>query len=181
MRLFIDPGHGGKDPGAVSRGVREADVVLGIGRELAQVMVLAGWNVGMSRRTDIFLSLAQRAVLANTAAPDLFLSIHANAAGNRKAAGSEAWVRAGDFAARDVAAALAPWAEAAVYDPWRGIKTGTFYVLRHVHCPAVLLEVEFLTGPGEAERLSVQLEQERIAHYIGFGLLVWSAPRKGGA
>ena len=180
MRIFIDPGHGGKDPGAVAGGVFEKDVVLGTALELAQVLEWHEWDVCLSRRTDIFVPLERRAETATDARPGLFLSLHTNAAGSQ-AVGPEAWVRAGDDAAGRAAAFLRPWAERAVNDPWRGTKVGTFYVLRNVRvCPAVLLEIEFLTGPGEAETLVQRLYQERVAHYLAYGLLAWAAANGNG-
>lgn len=92
--IAIDPGHGGQDPGAVGlNGSREKDVVLAISRELArQINARPGLSAYLTRDNDVFIPLAQRAKLARTAKADMFVSIHADAAENRKAVGSSVYV-----------------------------------------------------------------------------------------
>lgn len=92
--IAIDPGHGGQDPGAVGlNGSREKDVVLAISRELArQINARPGLSAYLTRDNDMFIPLAQRAKLARTAKADMFVSIHADAAENRKAVGSSVYV-----------------------------------------------------------------------------------------
>ncbi len=91
-KVVVDPGHGGKDPGAVSpRGVREKDVVLDIALRLRKILEKAGVKVIMTREKDRFLSLRQRAQIANTSGAQLFLSIHANANRSRYLKGFEVY------------------------------------------------------------------------------------------
>lgn len=93
--VVIDPGHGGKDPGAVGfSGVYEKDVALDVSLKLGKLITSKYPDVRViyTRETDKFLSLYDRAKLANTEKADLFISIHANAASNRAAYGSESWV-----------------------------------------------------------------------------------------
>jgi N-acetylmuramoyl-L-alanine amidase len=79
-KVVVDPGHGGKDPGATgSGGVEEKDVVLDIGRRLRDGLKQEGVEVVMTRSSDVFIPLEKRADIANDAAADLFVSIHANA------------------------------------------------------------------------------------------------------
>ena len=92
-RVVIDPGHGGKDPGArASGGVLEKDVVLRIGRDLRDGLKRAGFEVFMTRDKDLYLTLEERAARANARAADLFVSIHANASRNRKTHGVETYL-----------------------------------------------------------------------------------------
>ena len=77
--IVIDPGHGGKDPGASANGVTEKNVNLGIGLELEKVLQARGYNVVMTRRTDVYLKLQERTDIANNVKADLFVSIHVNA------------------------------------------------------------------------------------------------------
>lgn len=77
--VVIDPGHGGKDPGAVANGIREKDVNLSISRLLAQKLKKAGYDARLTRDKDIYLTLQQRTDLANKWNADVFVSIHANA------------------------------------------------------------------------------------------------------
>lgn len=92
-RVVIDPGHGGHDPGAVGlSGLQEKDVVLSIGLKLREKLRQElGLDVVMTRATDVFIPLEERTAIANKVNADLFVSIHANAAPNRNAAGIETY------------------------------------------------------------------------------------------
>lgn len=82
--IVIDPGHGGKDPGAMDNGVKEKDVNLAVGLELQKALTARGYNVVMTRATDIYLKLQERTDIANNVKADLFVSIHVNALPTRK-------------------------------------------------------------------------------------------------
>jgi N-acetylmuramoyl-L-alanine amidase len=91
-RIVIDPGHGGRDYGAPGylKGVHEKNVVLKIGKKLAvKLRRELGCDVIMTRSTDRHLTLEERTAIANTKNADLFISIHTNAARNRRAVGIE--------------------------------------------------------------------------------------------
>ncbi len=91
-KIIIDPGHGGKDPGAIGRsGLREKDVNLDITRRLKQLLVQQGIEVIMTRNYDKTLSLASRSRLANSKDADLFVSIHANSNRVRSLSGFEVY------------------------------------------------------------------------------------------
>jgi len=91
--IFIDPGHGGEDPGALSysRKIMEKDVVLGIAKELRKILESKGYRVSLSRENDVFIPLPQRTAMANKADTDFFVSIHANASRKRSAVGMETY------------------------------------------------------------------------------------------
>ena len=82
--IVVDPGHGGKDPGASANGVTEKNVNLGIGLELEKVLTAKGYNVIMTRNNDVYLKLQERTDIANNANADLFVSIHVNALPSKK-------------------------------------------------------------------------------------------------
>lgn len=92
-RIVVDPGHGGKDPGAVGlSGLQEKDVVLSIGLLVAKKLKdELGIDAVMTRSTDVFIELQERTAIANQVGADLFISIHANAALNRRASGIETY------------------------------------------------------------------------------------------
>lgn len=92
-RIVIDPGHGGHDPGAVGpSGLQEKEVVLAVGLRLRdRLKEELGLDVVMTRSTDVFIPLEERTAIANKVNADLFLSVHANAAPNRSAAGIETY------------------------------------------------------------------------------------------
>ena len=90
--VVIDAGHGGEDEGAKgSRGTREKDVVLDVAKRLAARLRQRGLRVVMTRDADLFVPLERRTAIANDARGDLFVSIHANAATDRKARGVESY------------------------------------------------------------------------------------------
>lgn len=79
LRIMLDPGHGGIDPGAQRDGHSEADLMLTFARELRDVLRRAGYAVEMTREEDVFVSLEARVALAHQAGADLFVSLHADA------------------------------------------------------------------------------------------------------
>jgi N-acetylmuramoyl-L-alanine amidase len=92
-RIVIDPGHGGKDPGAPGPKTTEAEVVLDVALRVEKILAAErGIEVVLTRRDDTFIPLEERTAIANRHAADLFLSIHANSSRNRKAAGVETYV-----------------------------------------------------------------------------------------
>lgn len=81
LLVVIDPGHGGKDPGAVNKSIREKDIVLSIGLKLGKLINENHPDVKVlyTRSTDVFIPLIERSRIANRNKADLFISIHANA------------------------------------------------------------------------------------------------------
>ncbi len=94
IRVMLDPGHGGKDPGAIGpTGLQEKDVVLAIGRMVRdRLRRLGGFDVQMTRDTDVFIPLEERTAMANKAHADIFVSFHINASRNRRAEGVSTYV-----------------------------------------------------------------------------------------
>lgn len=92
--VVIDPGHGGKDPGAVGRYIKEKNVVLDIALKLGNYIEenFDDVKVIYTRKTDVFVELHERAQIANDANADLFISIHANAVAKSRALGTETFV-----------------------------------------------------------------------------------------
>ena len=76
--IVIDPGHGGKDSGAIGNGFMEKDIVLQIGTQLAEKLRAQGYTVYMTRSNDTFIELKDRTKFANDKEADLFISVHAN-------------------------------------------------------------------------------------------------------
>jgi N-acetylmuramoyl-L-alanine amidase len=107
--IIIDAGHGGEDPGTLGNGkLREKDVVLDIAKHLAaELASRGGYDVHLTRDGDYFVRLARRKEIAHKEKGDLFISVHANSAPNRKASGTEVFYvsdhGASDQAARELA------------------------------------------------------------------------------
>ena len=106
--IVIDPGHGGKDPGAIGTGaLQERGIVLSISEKLREILTARGYTVLMTRDTNRFIPLKKRTEFATQHKADLFLSIHANASVSRKAEGIETYyldVTSTDSAAEEIAA-----------------------------------------------------------------------------
>ncbi len=109
VRVVLDPGHGGSDPGAIGpSGLKEKDVTLAVAHRVAPVLARAGVAITLTRDDDTFVSLEERTARANAYGADLFVSIHCNAAENRARKGVETYVldttaseMAGKVAARE--------------------------------------------------------------------------------
>ncbi|MCW0482219.1 N-acetylmuramoyl-L-alanine amidase family protein [Gaoshiqia sediminis] len=92
--VVIDPGHGGQDPGAVYRNIREKDIVLKLGLKLADYIRenMPDVQIVFTRDKDVFIPLHQRAAIANNSHADLFISLHANYCGTPSITGTETFV-----------------------------------------------------------------------------------------
>ena len=104
VRIVLDPGHGGIDPGAERDGITEANLMLTFGRELQDVLRRAGgFDVILTRDGDYFVSLEARVAAARDAGADLFISLHADALAEGEARGAAVYVLSDD--ASDAASA----------------------------------------------------------------------------
>jgi N-acetylmuramoyl-L-alanine amidase len=91
-RVIIDAGHGGHDTGAIgAKGTREKDVTLSLAQKVAHRLQARGIEVLLTREDDTYLKLEQRTAFANSKRGDLFVSIHCNAAPNKKMRGIETY------------------------------------------------------------------------------------------
>lgn len=162
-RVAIDAGHGDHDPGAIGiGGVLEKDIVL----EIAQLVYLRSLeypqlDVRLTRRSDVFLSLAERIGAANAWNADVYVSIHANSYSDEDVAGIETMIDKSQPWGGDsdrLAQLLQDRLVRATGNRDRGVKQATLY-LRSANMPAALVELGFLTNREEADalqRLSVQ-------------------------
>lgn len=90
-RVVIDPGHGGSDNGAVYRDLKEKEITLQLARRLRQRLADRGWTAVLTRESDQFLSLSDRARLARDHQGDVLLSIHLNSSNDERAHGMEVY------------------------------------------------------------------------------------------
>ena len=106
--IVLDPGHGGKDPGAIGAHGKtfEKNITLAMGKELQEILRRRGYTVYLTRNTDIFIPLRQRIKIAQKYKADLFMSLHADSAKNRSATGLSVYTLS-DRASDAEAAALA--------------------------------------------------------------------------
>ncbi|MEM8545226.1 MAG: N-acetylmuramoyl-L-alanine amidase [Cyanobacteria bacterium P01_H01_bin.119] len=170
--VVIDPGHGGRDPGAIGiGGLQEKGVVLSISRQVAAILAQQGVQVVMTRDSDYFIDLDPRVQLAERVNADLFVSIHANAISLSRpdVNGFETYYYsdAGLRLARTIHNAVLQ----IVSHRDRGVRRARFYVLRNTSMPAVLVETGFVTGAVDAPNLNNPAWQQQMASGIAQGIL----------
>ena len=170
--VVIDPGHGGKDPGAVSYlGNYEKDITLAIARKLAAILQRRGVQVVMTRQGDTFVELNDRADIANNAGADLFVSIHGDSMEDRTHRGFTVYIaRSASEASRRLGRSIEN-ALSRTGIPSKGLRTADYRVLVRTNCPAVLVECGYLSNPQEAALLMDGAYQDRIAAAIADGIL----------
>lgn len=170
--VVIDPGHGGKDVGAVGiSGIQEKNIVLSISQEVARILEQQGIQVRMTRDSDYFISLEGRTVMANRLNADLFVSIHANSAGAGKpqVSGYETYYFTPNSKALADTIHRNIIRRVDVRD--RGVRQARFYVLRTSQMPSVLLETGFVTGIEDAAKLTNPTFQRQMAEAIAAGII----------
>jgi len=175
--VIIDPGHGGKDSGALGiGGVQEKDVILPIGKRIAEILERNGIQVIMTRDSDFFVSLPGRVTIAQRANADAFVSIHANSAGENRPEvnGLETYhYNTGLTLARIVHSKILQSLN--IRD--RSVRKARFYVLRKNSMPAILVETGYLTGRNDVAKLRTTAYQNQMADAIAQGILQYLRSR----
>jgi len=169
--VMVDPGHGGKDPGAVGiGGLREKDVILPIAQEVAALLEKQGVQAVLTRNSDYFVDLAPRVTMAERVNANLFVSIHANAISLSRpdVNGLETYYFA---SGQRLAQTIHNNILQTVPVQNRGVRRARFYVLRKTSMPAVLVEVGFVTGRDDAVKLNDPNHRSQTAQAIARGIL----------
>lgn len=180
--VCLDPGHGGKDTGAVGpAGLEEKNVTLSIAEKLGNLLRYRGYAVVFTRTADQSLSspqasaveeLEERVNLARTRGADLFISIHCNA----KPVISEARKARGTFVyyyqpqSYSLARAVSESLQKKLKEPEYGVIFRSLHVIRESDMPAVLVETLFISNPVEEMKLGKDRVQEAIARGIFQGI-----------
>lgn len=202
--IVLDPGHGGADTGTrnAANKLDEKVFALDVAKRVERLLTAAdpSWRVILTRSDDRFVTLADRARIANEAGADLFVSIHFNAVANNPAVrGTETYILTPRHQ-RSTSATLRSESDHEEqvgnrYDPWsavlgahlhrhllaklktqdRGYKRARFAVLRLVDCPAVLLEAGYLSNDAEARRIADPAFRGDIAEAIVAGIQAYAA------
>jgi N-acetylmuramoyl-L-alanine amidase len=209
--IALDPGHGGADPGMENRTLRvqEKVLTLDVALRLEKLLRAEGYSVVLTRRDDRQLAptkeadLQRRAIIANAAGADLFLSIHFNSLfPNTRVSGSEVYVftRPGQRSDQSWGFGQADDTEHDVapvnrHDAWtsllahavhretigglktsdRGHKTKHLAVLRGLNCPGVMIESVFLSNDAEARRAATPTYRQQIAESLAAGIRSYAA------
>lgn len=191
--VVLDPGHGGDDSGAMCGAVMEKDLTLDVALRAELLLRTAGFRTVLTRDDDRYLSLAERAAVANHEKNSLFVSIHFNDGERAAASGVETY-----FAPRQAVRGTGIFAWLSFLQPTetrplqtrseslaqflqtslvertqavnRGIKTAQFYVITKVRHPAALVEGGFITNPADATKLATKGYRQQIASAISQGI-----------
>ncbi len=147
--IAIDPGHGGKDAGAEAFGLQEKEVALDIGQRVQEKLEGRGAEVVMTRTSDVFVELSERARIANEANASSFISIHANAAPG-EAQGTETFHYPESESSEELASYIQEELLKELGTTDRGVKSENFSVLSQTDMPAVLAEVAFIDHESDA-------------------------------
>lgn len=176
--VVIDPGHGGRDPGAVGiGGIQEADIVLDISQQVTNLLEAQGVQARLTRTQDVEIDLAPRVNLANGMNADLFVSIHANAISMSRpdVNGLETYYLGSGLELANTIHRSILQAMPDMND--RRVRRANFYVLRNTRMPAVLVETGFVTGEDDARRFRDPAFRSRMAAAIARGILQYLQQR----
>ncbi len=177
LTIVVDPGHGGARPGAVypnAEGVDiiERDLTLAISLKLRDRLLEAGYNVVMTRETDIDVDLYERAEIANAVNADLFVSVHCNASGTVPTyQGIYTYYFPDSKRGEKLARTIQPPLCALTGAIDRGVSKANFVVLRETEMCAVLVETGFMSNVEELTRLCDPEYQEKVAWGIAEGVI----------
>ncbi|WAM33171.1 N-acetylmuramoyl-L-alanine amidase family protein [Caldicellulosiruptor morganii] len=180
MKVCIDPGHGGKDPGAIGKnGTKEKDITLAISLKLKYILE-DGLKIEtvLTRESDkpsweqrnIQEDLKARCNIANSSGADIFISIHCNSSQRDTAGGVETYYykdsKKGFLLAVEVQKSIVKNTELLN----RGVKFANFYVLKWTKMPAILIECGFISNPEEEAMLKSDTFQTQLAMAIANGV-----------
>jgi N-acetylmuramoyl-L-alanine amidase len=192
--VVLDPGHGGQDSGAICGGVLEKDLSLDVARRIERLLEADGIATVMTRVGDSYVSLADRAALANRVRDSILVSIHFNEDNRPVSSGVETYYAANQITGGSFVASWLPFLWRALSESPnfesqslagfiqkglvartraldRGAKAKQFFVIANVTCPAVLVEGGFLTNKEDISKLASEDYREEIAAAVSDGIL----------
>jgi N-acetylmuramoyl-L-alanine amidase len=179
--VMIDPGHGGKDPGAIGLGgLREVDVILPVALQVAQILRKNGIEVKMTRNSDYFVGLEDRITMSRQSGATLFVSIHANSIDNRPDVnGLEMYhYNIGKSFAETVHRNVLEYVNKnGFFIADRRVRSARFLVLRKSSIPAILVETGYLTSETEVARLRREDYRKVMAEGIAQGIIQYVKER----
>lgn len=173
--IVLDPGHGGKDPGAVSGSYTEKSIVLKVSNLVKQKLEAQGAKVKMTRTGDTYPSLPERVAFSKNNYAEIFVSIHVNAASSTAATGAETFysVSTGDMYKEDID--LATFVNNQIVKNAemknRGVRKYPYYVINNMDIPSILVELGFISNPQDRAKLVSNEYIEIYAQSIYNGII----------
>ena len=194
--VVFDPGHGGQDSGAICGNVLEKDLTLDVGRRAEQLVRAQGLRTVMTRSDDHYVSLGERAAVANRQRNCIFVSIHFNDVKRSAVSGVETYYALPAIAGVPVSWSWLPFGQQMLTKPPnaesqslasfiqdalvahtqavnRGTKPEQFYVLANVWHPAVLVEAGFITNKSDVSKLENEQYRDQIGRAISEGIMAY--------
>lgn len=174
-RITIDPGHGGKDPGAIGyNGLKEKELNLDIALKVEKLLKEKGIQVVMTRRDDTFITLENRVKIAVDSKSDTFVSIHGNSNTNTSANGTETFYSKNTSNAEE-SAELATYIQQRLYPALgtnnRGVNNKyNFHVNYKNPLPSVLIELGFISNKSDGSKLASDSYRTKAAEAITLGI-----------
>lgn len=192
--VVIDAGHGGQDSGTIKTGMTEKDLTLDVARRVERILKARGFVTVLTRGDDTYISLQERANIANNQPDAVFVSIHFDDAGRPAATGIETYYAAHPVSVPDRIASWLPFLQRTSSEPPnlesqslagfvqeslvahtqaanRGTRPQQFFVIANVRHPAVLVEGGFLTNKDDVAKLTNADYREQLATAIGAGVI----------
>ena len=179
-KVFVDPGHGGHDSGAVSfdNQLKEKDLNLETARSCIEELEKYGVKVYTSRTNDVFITLSDRSVMANKIEDlDLFISIHHNASPNKNANRGEVIYSVKEDGSQKLAECISKKlydvgnADVKIYNRYNKSGTDYYSVIRHTKATSVIVEVCFLTSSEGVSLVDTPEKRERNGILIAQGVM----------
>lgn len=178
--VFIDAGHGGNDGGCFEGEIIEKNINLSIAGIVRDKLETLGYEVVMSRSTDVYVSKEDRVINANSINADIYISIHQNSSDVKSVNGMEVWYDGTD-ARRDnkrLALLVSQQTARSTGAVEREVRAdANFYVTGSTQMPACLIETGFLSNKEERAKLTSQEYQEKIASGIVQGIEYYFHPK----
>ncbi len=182
--IVVDAGHGGTDPGAVRGNYIEKDITLQVSKKLADYLSQAGALVIMLREDDRELAedpqasiaerkrsdLKRRVEIANEAQADLYISIHTNADPSPRWSGAQTFYLADSERSKVAAVMIQDELKRLLGNTDRKAKPGSYYILSRTEMPSVIVEMGFISNPREAQQLSDDQYQSKLAYAVFSGI-----------
>lgn len=169
--IVLDPGHGGKDSGAVNGTTYEKNIVLDVGLRVKALLENAGAKVVMTRSTDVFVDLYERPKIAERNFGEIFISLHINAGGGL---GTETYYSYYNGSNIDEEKTLSKYINNEIVKNLnmkdRGVKTADYVVIKNIEMPAILIELGFIDRAEDLVKLKDSTSLQLFAQSIYNGI-----------
>jgi N-acetylmuramoyl-L-alanine amidase len=170
-RVVIDAGHGGRDGGSKWYGVTEKNLTLDLAKRIKAILDAKGIPTTLTRSTDVFVELVDRAGVANKSAGSLFVSVHFNAHRDRSIKGIETFYYPGSADGRVLATYIQSELGRRIKTRNRGVKPARLKVLEKTKGTAVLVECGFISNRWECQRCASTWFRQILAEEIAQGIV----------